>query len=80
MPAVKPVMTGSGMNLMIVPIRVSPSASSISPAMNVATCRPSMPYRAVIPDRITTNAPVGPAICSRLPPNAETSRPAKIAV
>jgi hypothetical protein len=29
---------------------------------------------------MTMNAPVGPAICSRLPPNVETKEPATIAV
>jgi hypothetical protein len=55
-------------------------SSRITPASSVAICSPSMPYRAVMPDRMTTNAPVGPAICSRLPPNTETARPATMAV
>ena len=60
MPAVKPVITGSGMKRMMPPMRVRPSASSMAPAMNVAICRPSMPCLAVTPARITTKAPVGP--------------------
>jgi len=33
-----------------------------------------------MPARITMKAPVGPAICRRLPPKADTSSPATIAV
>jgi hypothetical protein len=65
---------------MIVPMRASPSASSISPAMKVAICRPPIPCFAVIAARITMKAPVGPAICTRLPPKIDTISPATIAV
>ncbi|MCY1347655.1 hypothetical protein D9M69_337720 [compost metagenome] len=80
MPAVKPTITGSGMNLMIEPRRVRPSTSRIAPAIRVAICKPSTPCLAVTPARMTMKAPVGPAICRRLPPNSETSTPATIAV
>ena len=80
MPAVKPTITGSGMNLMTTPSRATPSKARMTPAIRVAICRPSTPYLAVMPARITMKAPVGPAICTRLPPNTETSRPAMIAV
>ncbi|MNY43106.1 hypothetical protein D3C86_1780420 [compost metagenome] len=79
-PAVKPTITGAGMNLMIAPSRVMPSNSSMTPAIMVAICRPSMPCAALMLARITMNAPVGPAICTRLPPNRDTSTPATIAV
>ena len=80
MPVVKPTITGAGMYLMTTPSRASPMASSMMPAISVAICSPSMPWRAVMPDRITMKAPVGPAICTRLPPQADTSRPAMMAV
>src|SRR6185369_626581 len=80
MPAVNPAITGSGMNLMMAPRRAIPSSSRITPASRVAICRPSTPYRAVMPARMTTKAPVGPAICTRLPPNSETTTLATIAV
>jgi hypothetical protein len=80
MPAVKPTITGSGMNLSSAPSRATPSSSSITPAIMVAICRPSMPCFAVTPARIAMKAPVGPAICTRLPPSAETRKPATIAV
>ena len=44
MPVVKPVTTGYGMNLIAAPSRASPKAMRISPAMIVATSRPSTPY------------------------------------
>ena len=50
------------------------------PAMMVASCRPLTPNFAVIPARITMKAPVGPAICRRLPPKMDTAAPATIAV
>ncbi|MCY1500523.1 hypothetical protein D9M68_345660 [compost metagenome] len=80
MPAVKPTITGAGMNLMIAPRRVTPSSRRMIPAMMVAICSPSMPCFAVTPARMTMKAPVGPAICTRLPPNRATSAPATIAV
>ncbi len=42
-PAVKPTMTGSGMNLMTAPSWAMPSSSRMAPAIKVAICRPSMP-------------------------------------
>ncbi|MNF87563.1 hypothetical protein D3C84_700320 [compost metagenome] len=80
MPAVNPTITGSGINLMIAPSRAIPSNNNMAPAIIVAICRPSIPCSAVTPARITMNAPVGPAICKRLPPKSETSRPPMIAV
>ena len=75
-PAVKPTMTGAGINLIIAPILLIPSANRMIPAIKVAICNPSMPYCAVMPDNTTMNAPVGPAICKRLPPKSETAKPA----
>ncbi len=80
MPAVKPRITGAGMNLMMPPSRATPSSSTITPAISVAICRPSMPWVAVMPERMTMKAPVGPAICRRLPPQVDTTSPATIAV
>ena len=42
--------------------------------------RPSTPWLATMPATITTNAPVGPPICTREPPSAEIRKPATIAV
>ncbi len=80
MPEVKPTITGEGMNLMTPPMRAIPMSMSMMPAIRVATCSPAMPYSAVIPARIAMKAPVGPAICSRLPPASETMPPAMMAV
>ncbi len=52
----------------------------IAPAIIVAICKPSMPYLAVTLAKMTMNASVGPAICSRLPPKSETNKPPTIAV
>ena len=79
-PVVNPTITGSGMYLMTAPKRASPIANSITPAIRVAICKPTTPYLAVMPERITMNAPVGPEICNRLPPNAEVKNPATMAV
>ena len=48
--------------------------------MSVARIRPSKPCAAITPATITTNAPVGPPICTREPPSAEIRTPAMIAV
>ena len=54
--------------------------TSIIPASIVATISPSVPYSATIPYMMTTNAAVGPPICTRLPPKNEMKKPAIIAV
>lgn len=46
----------------------------------MATIRPSIPSCATIPATIVANAAVGPAICTLLPPSAEMTKPATIAV
>lgn len=48
--------------------------------MTVAMARPSMPYCWIIPYIIMMKAPVGPPICTLLPPKREITRPATIAV
>ena len=68
------------MNLKMAPIRHSPMTTSITPAMMVAIISPCMPYWATMPDTITMNAPVGPPIRKREPPNTDTRKPATIAV
>ena len=79
-PAVKPAMTGSGMKRSTPPKFATPSMIRMTPAMQVASSKPSTPYCAVTPARITTNAPVGPAIWMRVPPKRETAMPATMAV
>ena len=80
MPDVKPTITGLGMNLMTLPSRASPMTSRMTPAMSVAACRPAMPYCAVMPASTAMKAPVGPEICTRVPPSTEVARPATMAV
>ena len=79
-PAVKPMITGAGMKRMTEPIFAAPMSTRMTPAMSVAVSNPDIPYRAVIPARMATNAPVGPATCTRLPPRSETHAPPTIAV
>ncbi len=79
-PAVKPVVTGNGMYLITPPSLRAPMATSTKPAINVATIRPSTPYRPTMPATMTTKAPVGPPICTREPPRAEIRNPATIPV
>ena len=80
MPLVNPIVTGNGMNLIAPPRRSSPKAIRMKPAMSVATTSPSTPYLSTIPETITTNAPVGPPICTREPPSSEIRKPATMAV
>ena len=80
MPAVKPVVTGWGMNWMSRPSRKSPIAMRISPAIAPATRRPLIPKRDTMGARITTNAAVGPVTWKRDPPSKGTIAPATIAV
>jgi hypothetical protein len=80
MPLVNPVTSGAGMNLMAAPSRATPKPIRMAPARKVATDSPSMPYRWTMPYTRTTNAPVGPPICTRLPPSALTRKPATTAV
>ena len=46
----------------------------------VATISPDSPNCWIIPYTMTMNAPVGPPICTLLPPNNEIKKPATIAV
>lgn len=48
--------------------------------MSVANARPGYPNSATTPATITTKAPVGPPIWTRLPPSAEITKPATMAV
>ena len=50
------------------------------PAIMVAMIRPSMPALATIPATMVAKAAVGPAICTRLPPRKEITKPATMAV
>jgi len=49
--------------------------STTTPAINVQTYRPPTPYVVTIPEITTTNAPVGPPICTIEPPSAEMMKP-----
>ena len=55
-------------------------AKSDYPAVLLAVARPLIPFLATIPATIVANAAVGPAICTVLPPRAEITKPAIIAV
>ena len=57
-------------------------AEMFLPANIVATISPESPKAGLLtmPKMITINAPVGPPICTRLPPNAETKKPPMMAV
>ena len=79
MPLVKPMTTGRGKYLTAVPSPVSPSRSSITPAISVHMKSPSRPWVCTMPATTTTNAPVGPPIWTREPPRAETRNPATMA-
>src|SRR2546426_9739861 len=59
------------MNLMAPPRRTAPKMMRITPAIMVAAASPSPPWRCTMAYTITTNAPVGPPICTREPPSAE---------
>src|SRR5258708_34207573 len=78
-PLVNPTITGRGKYFTAVPIPVTPSRTSKTPAIMVHTNRPSRPCLAIIPATTTTNAPVGPPICVFDPPNAEITNPVTIA-
>ena len=54
--------------------------TSSTPAIAVTISSPDNPNFAMIPATITTNAPVGPPICVRDPPSAETMKPPTTAV
>ena len=79
-PLVKPMMSECGMNLITAPSLASPIMMSITPAIKVEMMSPSTPYTCTIPYTITMNAPVGPPICTRLPPIADITKPATTAV
>jgi hypothetical protein len=78
-PLVKPMMTGRGKYFTAVPMPVTPSRTSSTPAIIVQVKSPSIPYLPMIPDTTTTNAPVGPPICVFEPPSAEIRNPVTIA-
>ena len=58
-----------------VPVPVTPMITRITPAIIVHMNSPSMPYCAMMPETTTTNAPVGPPICTVEPPSAEMMKP-----
>jgi hypothetical protein len=79
-PAVKPVVTGWGMNWISRPMRSAPMPSRISPASIVASSRPAIPSRAAIGASTTTNAAVGPETLCREPPRSAMTAPPTMAV
>ena len=79
-PAVKPTVTGKGMNLMKVPRRRNPTTASISPERNVARISPSIPCWATVAATSTMKAPAGPPIWKRDPPRSDTRKPPTMAV
>ena len=79
MPLVNPMTTGRGMKRTAVPLPVRPITTSTTPAIIVHMKRPSRPCSAMMPDTTTTNAPVGPPICTYEPPRAEITKPVTIA-
>jgi hypothetical protein len=80
MPVVNPTVTGYGTNRMMSPSRASAINTKDPPAMRVATASPSYPNSATTLATSTTKAPVGPPICTRLPPMSEIRAPATMAV
>ena len=79
-PKVKPVVMVYGINLIRLPKWNSPIRIRNIPAIIVAMISPSIPSRATIPATMVANAAVGPAICTQLPPRAEITKPATMAV
>ena len=79
-PAVNPVVMVYGIKRISVPKWHSPIRIRKIPARIVAITSPSRPFFATIPATIVANAAVGPAICTLLPPSAEITNPATIAV
>ncbi len=80
MPAVKPVVTGWGMNSMSRPNRSSPMSTSTAPARSPESNSPPRPCLATMGARMTMNAAVGPETCVREPPSSEMASPATMAV
>ncbi len=80
MPAVNPVVMVKGTKRMTAPSLNSPIKMRRTPAMMVATMRPSMPSVATMPATMVANAAVGPDICTRLPPRKAIRNPAMMAV
>ena len=74
------MVTGRGMYFTAVPSPVTAINMRITPAIIVTIRRPETPWAAMMPATITTNAPVGPPICTREPPSAEMRNPATTAV
>ena len=80
MPLVKPVTTGNGIYLIIVPNLHAPSTNKITPAISAQTTSACGPCDKTIGASNGTNAPAGPPICTREPPSSETKKPPMMAV
>ena len=65
---------------MSLPSRAYPATIKRIPAITDATISPSKPYLAITSKITTTNAPVGPPICTLVPPKNEMKKPATTAV
>ena len=68
------------MNFTRPPILKAPSRIKRIPAIKVAAASPEYPNFSITLKTMTANAPVGPPICTRLPPKKEMQNPAIIAV
>ena len=79
-PAVKPVVTGCGMNSTNRPSRAAPIPTSRRPAIRPAVSSPESPKRETIGARTTTKAAVGPVTWNFEPPVRAATEPATIAV
>ena len=79
-PLVKPTTRGCGIKRNSEPNFSNPNMIMKMPAKMVEIISPSRPYCATMPEIMMTNAPVGPPICTRLPPNKEIKKPAMMAV
>ena len=80
MPAVKPVVTGCGMNWMRRPSRANPIATRNTPAISPEISRPERPCFVTIGARMTMKAAVGPVTWYFDPPRTATIEPATMAV
>jgi len=79
-PLVKPTTKECGKYFNKDPRRNMPKSIKKNPAIIDEIIRPFKPYFSTIPKRITIKAPVGPPICTRLPPNKDIINPAITAV
>ena len=80
MPSVNPSTTGQGMKATARPRRLTPSSTTITPAMRLSRAMLPTPWAATIGASTTTMAPVGPETWTCEPPMTAATRPATTAV